>query len=350
MQNVRVVRKLSVYLLLLLGVGLSGVGRVSAQQEPVFNQYMMNTYLLNPAVAGYEGVVDVSLTGREQWIGYSERPRTYALSFQMRLFEDNNVYRARRGRGRSVRRGRSTFNFLDVIKEGSMGIGAYLFNDVNGRMRRTGMQGSYAYHIVADGIMYSLGVSLMIVQFKANVQPEDLYDPYIDDPLVLAGSVNSKFAPDGNVGFMVSSEDFFAGVAVNSLFQNSFQFGYGNPNMAYRMLRQYHVLGGYRYHPARSDFALEPSVMLAMNERLHWTLDINCRAYYQDNYWGGLSFRTMSNLVFMAGMSYKQLYFGYAFDYAIVRPKTVGKFGSHELMVGVRFARGGKRGRMMNRW
>lgn len=342
--------RLGRFWLLLLGLLLCGSG-VFAQQQPVFSQYIMNTYLLNPAVAGYEGVVDVALTGREQWVGYSERPRTYALSFQMRLFNDVQKRRTM-GVARSIRRGKRGYNFLDALKNGSMGVGAYLYNDVNGRMRRTGLLGSYAYHITADGLMYSLGISLSMVQFKVNVMPEDLYDPLLDDPLVVAGVVNSKFAPDGNVGFMVSAESFHAGVSVNSLFQNSLQFGYGNPNGAYRMLRQYHLLGGYRYHPARSDFAIEPSLLLAMNERLHWTLDVNFRVYYLDTYWGALSFRTMSNIVAMFGMRYKQLYFGYAFDYAIMRPQTIGKFGSHEFMVGVRFARDGGdgMGRMTNRW
>ena len=40
-----------------------------AQQLPVYSQYMMNGFLLNPAVAGHEGYTALNITAREQWAG-----------------------------------------------------------------------------------------------------------------------------------------------------------------------------------------------------------------------------------------------------------------------------------------
>ena len=40
-----------------------------SQQLPVYSQYMMNKFLINPAVAGSEGYTSFNLTAREQWIG-----------------------------------------------------------------------------------------------------------------------------------------------------------------------------------------------------------------------------------------------------------------------------------------
>jgi sRNA-binding regulator protein Hfq len=56
---------------------LSGL---KAQQTPVYSQYMMNGFLLNPAVAGAEGFTAVNVTAREQWLGFQNAPSTYAVS------------------------------------------------------------------------------------------------------------------------------------------------------------------------------------------------------------------------------------------------------------------------------
>jgi type IX secretion system PorP/SprF family membrane protein len=69
--------------IILLSFILTGI--VSAQQDPVYDQYMFNSFLLNPAVAGHEGYTAVNLTVREQWIGLTDAPSTYALSGQTRL-------------------------------------------------------------------------------------------------------------------------------------------------------------------------------------------------------------------------------------------------------------------------
>ena len=52
-----------------------------SQQVPLYSQYMLNGFLLNPAAAGSEGYTAVNLTAREQWIGLQNGPGTYALEF-----------------------------------------------------------------------------------------------------------------------------------------------------------------------------------------------------------------------------------------------------------------------------
>ena len=54
---------------------------------PLYSQYMLNGFLLNPAIAGSEGYTAVNITAREQWIGFKNAPGTYALSFQTRVLK-----------------------------------------------------------------------------------------------------------------------------------------------------------------------------------------------------------------------------------------------------------------------
>src|SRR5665647_2019055 len=60
-------------------------GISEAQQVPMYSQYIMNGFLINPSFAGRDGYTSVNLTVREQWTGMAQAPSTYALSFQTRI-------------------------------------------------------------------------------------------------------------------------------------------------------------------------------------------------------------------------------------------------------------------------
>ena len=62
-----------------------------AQQVPLYSQYMMNGFLLNPAVAGSEGYTAINLTAREQWLGLKDAPKTHAVSGQTRILKNSYI-------------------------------------------------------------------------------------------------------------------------------------------------------------------------------------------------------------------------------------------------------------------
>ncbi len=324
--------------ILILGVFFAD--RALGQQEPLYSQYMMNPFLLNPAVAGAEGFTAFNLTARQQWAGYAEGPRTFALSGQTRILKTSYLNRSRRIKNR-VRRRRPS---------GRVGLGGYLFNDVNGRISRTGFQGTYAYHLDMREYQLSFGASVSFYQFKADVAPSGLPYPDVPDPLVMAGKANTDFSPDANFGVYLSNTgQWYAGFSVSNLFQSTVQFGNGNPESAYKLLRHYYLLGGYRYD-MRNDFEVEPSLMLTTTERLSYTVDLNVKAYYKHDYWAGLSYRTAGAIVFMMGAKYKMYYFGYAFDYSMGYLTNFNTYGTHELMIGIKLGDSARRYRWLNRF
>lgn len=329
--------KLTVKIGILGIVWLLAAGNAAAQQQPLYSQYMLDPFLVNPAVAGSEGVTTINLTARQQWIGYSEAPSTYALSAQTRILKTSFRNRSRLIKTR-VRRRRPS---------GRVGIGGYIFNDNNGRIHRTGFQATYAYHIFLRDYQLSFGGSFTSFQFKAKVSADDGFNQSGD---ILLEQKTSKFAPDANVGVLLSSRKFYVGLSATSLFQSSIQFGGGNTETAYRLLRQYYLVAGYKYQPYRSDFAVEPSVLVTTNERMQFGADFNIKGYYKNDYWAGISFRSSGAIVTMVGVRYQQFYFGYAFDYSFSDVTTFSKAGSHELMLGMRIGDSARRYRWLNRF
>ena len=123
--------------------------QAEAQQLPLYSQYMLNRFLINPAVAGSEGYTAFNLTAREQWIGLQHSPKTHAFSAQTRILRKSFI-----SRGASVKR-KSTSS----SRSGKVGLGGYIFNDQSGLVNRTGLQLTYAYHISLRRVQLSFGLS-----------------------------------------------------------------------------------------------------------------------------------------------------------------------------------------------
>src|SRR5678815_4633100 len=67
---------------LLIGALSLIVSASFAQQKPHYTQYILNNYILNPALSGIENYTDVKISGRDQWVGLNGAPKTCYFSIQ----------------------------------------------------------------------------------------------------------------------------------------------------------------------------------------------------------------------------------------------------------------------------
>lgn len=315
---------------------------VKAQQIPLYSQYTMNKYLLNPAYAGSQGYTSYNLTARQQWMGFgnSQTPSTQAICAQTRILQNDILSSLGLG-GRRMGRRRPS---------GRVGMGGYVFNDRNGVINRTGIQGTYAYHVpVTDRQQLSFGVSGTIYQFKLDdenlVLPDD--DLGVPDPLI-HGRKNSMFVPDATAGIYYMNNNFHIGVSGMNLFQSVLKFGSDQSYSNYQLLRHYYLMTSYQYN-LDDEITLEPSLLLKTTERKNLQADISMKAYYKDDYWMGLSYRTGSALISKVGVKVDNIYFGYAYDYSLREIQNL-TYGSHEIMVGIRFGNSNRRSRWQRRF
>src|SRR3954447_22637794 len=61
------------------------VGCASAQQQPYYTQYILNNFILNPALAGIQNYWDLKVSYRNQWVGLQGAPRTMYLTINAPL-------------------------------------------------------------------------------------------------------------------------------------------------------------------------------------------------------------------------------------------------------------------------
>jgi len=320
-------------------VGLLAVMPViSAQQFPMYSQYMMNGFLLNPSYAGSDYYTTFGLTVREQWLNLPHAPSTYAAAFQTRLLNDSYITKSTAVRKKISR----------PTKGGRVGVGGYLFSDHNGIMHRTGLQMAYAYHLpVREEQQLSFGLSLSAYQYFVDingaVMPDDVQDELLNnyDQVV--------YIPDANFGVSYTTRNYYAGFAMTNLFRGSLIVGNGGNNSRSE-LGHYFLTSEMRFYPA-SDWIIEPSVMLKSSDMLFksFQVDLTGRVYYREDYWLGLSYRTSDAVILMAGLKVDRFYIGYAFDFTLSEIRSY-TFGTHELTVLARFGDNPRRYRWINRY
>lgn len=304
-----------------------------SQQSPSYSQYTFNKFLLNPAAAGYEGYTTISLVAREQWVGFPGTPKTHALSIDSRLLRNSFITK-----NASVRKKRRMSS-----RSGRVGWAANVFNDHTDLLDRTGLEGTYSYHLSLPNSQLSFGLSGVFYQFKLSknqvVLSDEQYDPIVD------GVKGTLYIPDANFGVFYAAKDYYGGFSIKQIFQSSLQFG-DKGSSEYRYKRHYNFMGGYIYN-LNDNFTLEPSFLLKIPTASKAQFELNTKVYYRQNYWAGLAYRTGKTMIFFFGLNYDKYYFGYAFDYNFNQLMSQ-TFGTHEFMAAMKFGDNARRYRWLN--
>lgn len=285
-----------------------------AQQQGQYSQYMMNYFLLNPAVAGTEDYLDVRLGYRNQWAGLEGAPKNYYVTAHMPLNkihgDHDKKFHRKMGEAYHVIGGTATGQTLGAIANYSANL-------------------SYAFHLplTLDWTM-SGGVSAGVMQNRIDKSKLEFADG-VDDNSV--GSFNT-IKPNLSVGVWFYTSKFFGGVSSIQLFQN--QTGSdGNPQT--KLQRHYYTTAGYKIRLNR-ELSLIPSVLFKTVPGAAYALDVNVKLRYMNYCWGGVSYRNQDAIVILVGGTISEKFdLGYSYDITTSAIKNYSS-GSHEIMLGVK--------------
>ncbi|MCK4747907.1 MAG: PorP/SprF family type IX secretion system membrane protein, partial [Bacteroidales bacterium] len=152
---------------------------------------------------------------------------------------------------------------------------------------------------------------------------------------------------DADFGILFRGYDYFVGFSVSNLLQTAVLIG-AHELSDFKTFRHYWLMGGYRFGLSE-DFELEPSVLLKSTENWNPQGDISLKLYYNDLYWGGVSYRTNKSIIAIIGIRVESLRFGYSFDWAL---SEIGHFnyGSHEIILSVKLGDSARRYKWLNRY
>ncbi len=306
---------------LTLALFLAVVCCTSASAQVFFQNTMYNhsRFLYNPAAAGIKQVptesdgLNLTLLGRQQWLGIDGAPRMSALSVQSALSEELRS-----------------------------GVGASVILDELGPLRTVGVNVSYAFYLPIgnNGAQLNFGVSGGFLQ--KSLSSNWVYDRDLngEDPTIV-DAPTSDIVPSLGAGIYFSGPGnrYYIGISGQDLLEPSIEGLLSQQSIGddSKVARSFFLLGGYRFD-LPNDMSLEPTVMARteglfppqVDLNLYWryspiTIGAGYR-FFNDSFSGMLGFNISQNA-----------FLGYSYDYTLSALNFAGDVSTHELILSYTF-------------
>jgi len=309
-----------------------------SQAKPFYTQYVLNNYILNPAVTGIENYTDVKLSYRNQWSGINGAPVTTYFSIHGPIGKTDYRTTATSFEvpGENPR-GKQYWDSY-TAPDPHHGIGFTAINDKAGYINRWSVYGSYAYHQpLGVKTTLSAGFNAGITSVYLDRTKIDFADLDPNDPAIGYSSGElRKLKPEVGAGLWLYSADYFVGLAVQNIVPGKIKF-VANGDYGTYYTPNYFLTAGYRFG-LTDDVAALPSIMVQFWEPQLYGIHTNVKLQYLDKGWIGAGYR-FSDLVggysAMAGINVSNVFnISYAYESATnSRLRTYTK-NTHEIMIG----------------
>jgi type IX secretion system PorP/SprF family membrane protein len=315
--------------------------QLMAQQRPHYTQYILNNYILNPALSGIENYTDVKISTRDQWVGLNGAPKTTYFSIQAPIGKGD--YRTTSTSfqvpGENPRGRYYWENYTAAAPH--HGIGMTIINDRTGSFNRFTANATYAYHLgLSPTTNLSAGFSAGITNVSIDRSKHDFSgsgDPFDPATSVAINSQLNKIRPDLGAGVWLYSKNYFIGVSAQQVIPQKLTF---TDDATYiskgRLVPHLFLTAGYRFLLGESVNAI-PSVMLKYVEGSSsnsFQPEANLKLQYMDLFWLGGSYRYQDGYAAMGGFNVSNTFnVGYAYDFTMTQLKTVSR-GTHEIILG----------------
>ncbi|GAC1588314.1 MAG: hypothetical protein NVS3B19_07820 [Ginsengibacter sp.] len=274
-------KKKTIYILIYFFSGAS----IFAQQKPQYSQYILNPFLLNPAFAGLDNLVDIKMSHRHQWVGIDGAPVTTYLTVNGPVGNpkqpNDNTYFSGINMPKS-RADITKFRDRDVSTEGGHGLGWTIMSDHYGPFTYFSTFASYSYHhAISQQYNLSFGISAGIQQIGLATD-KIIYDNSIPDPAVIAASLARKTLPSINTGLLLYSQNTFISISSQQVFPGKLKFSQDSIMTADGKLIP-HILcaAGTRFY-LDEYISVIPSFLINYEANTPLSFDINSKFLYQN--------------------------------------------------------------------
>jgi type IX secretion system PorP/SprF family membrane protein len=272
-----------------------------AQQDVQFTQFANNKIFYNPGVTGAGDAICLSAAHRSQWVGFDNAPTTQNFSANIPL------------------------NFLHG------GLALNFTNDMIGYFQDITVGVGYGYQMDLAGGTLGLGIR---ADFRNKNITSGVWAPpqTMNDPSLVAIN-SSSMATDLSFGAYYQQESWYAGLSSTRLLETKdiLNATGGSANAQIRGQRHYYFMGGYNLDLGNG-IVLQPAAMVK-TDLVTTQLDINAAATYNNQIWGGVTYRVYDALAVMGGYQItKDLRATYSYDLT-TSSLANSSSGSHEIMM-----------------
>lgn len=314
---------------------LASSTNILSQQRPHYTQYIMNNFIVNPAIAGIENYWDLKASHRLQWVGLQDAPVTTYLTIHGPLRKSDYGRETATSFHAKGDNPRGQAYWQDYTPaDPHFGFGATFISDRTGPLVRTAASASLAYHIgIAPQTSLSAGISFGFNQMTLDADKLQFANPL--DPVVASSGLLDRFSPDISAGLWLYGRDFFVGLAAQQIIPQKLSFSNNTIGLEEGKLVP-HIFGtvGVRMFLSE-DFSILPSAMVRYVSPLPVGIDMNVKVQYRDQFWFGGGYRYQDGFSGMMGINLSNtLNLGYSYDFTTSQLNTVSR-GTHELLIGI---------------
>lgn len=284
-----------------------------AQQDAQFTQYMFNPMYYNSAFTGLSNANTLTAIHRSQWFGYDGTinpggaPTTQFISYST------------------------------VSKWWNGGLGIHILNDNLGPSNNLELKVSGSYYISLPGDDASLSIGFNVGVFSSGLDFDELVVVDPSDEIANLSGKESQLRPDLGVGMLYRKGNFFGGFSTHHLIQP--QFDFGQDQVANQLIRHYYLTAGYDY-AISSEVTITPTLLFKSVGLDTYSWDLSVVARYNDQLWGGVSYRQSESASLMIGHSIlkdRSLALAYALD-IVLSDRNSKEPTSQEIMLIYKFS------------
>ena len=283
----------------LLGVLLTVLVKVSAQQDVSFAHYWALEPSFNPAAIGKTSLINVTGAYAMSLTGFENNPKTMFVAGDMPFYFMNGYH----------------------------GVGLQLMSDDIGLFKHQRLTAQYAYKLSLLGGTLSIGLQASMLSEKFKGSELDLRE---DDPALEKTDVTGT-ALDLAAGLYFQHRNWYAGLSVQHAMEPSVDLG---EKAIIDVARTYYFTGGYNIRLHNPFFTIHPSV-LARTDGVGYRVDVTARVKYSYEkrlLYAGVAYSPTNSVTALIGGNFHGISIGYSYE--AYTSALSFKHGSHELFVG----------------
>lgn len=273
---------------------LIGFQTLYAQQDPLYNLYSFNQYMINPAYAGIYNNFSANLITRKQWAGIDGSPLTNLFTAHTSIADQ-------------------------------FGTGLLIVNDRLGINNNTEAQLSFSYKITSGSKTLALGVQGGIVSYQYDYQKLNL--AFVDDEGL---DMNNDGFSKGNfgAGAFYMTDTYYFGISVPRILNAKVNDGVSSST---RYLPHYYLSGGFIIKPkSTTNFLLKPSFLVRYTES-QTAADVSLNALFASTIWAGVTLRNLNGIAINTQIQVNRSFrLGYSFELP-TNQLVQSNFGTHEV-------------------
>lgn len=279
-----------IIIVLVLLVSIKGF----TQQDPHYTMYMYNMNIVNPAYAGSTEDLNVSVLGREQWVGIEGAPSTYTANLHSRI-----------GKG--------------------VGLGVSLITDRIGPQREHSVFADLSYTLPVNetgNLSFGLKLGGSLLNIAGNLETVSTAESTLNSGLNI-------FNPNVGAGLLYHTHKFYAGVSVPNFIRTEHL---DSTNSLAEEIEHYFLTTGYVFEP-KSYLKIKPSALAKLTPGAPVSIDLSLNALFYEKFELGASYRVEDALAGVVIFNLTDtLRLGYAYDYTLSELNEFSR-GSHEFMI-----------------